>query len=151
MDDVIVTEDCLSPELVGLLVHDGYDSLLRGSYTSSWRPYEDSVQSVDAVAEIPAGSKLSLIVETGDKSGKVLNSQRIELGPGKHVYPLKSTKTGDQIRFGAYLTASTDGQSPVLRAVSLVGANRTDRWSTPSEWEVGTAEKSVAVNDSTPQ
>jgi hypothetical protein len=151
IDDVVVTQDCLSPELVGLLFHEGYDSLPRGSYTSSWRPYEDSVQSVDAVAEIPAGSKLSLIVETGDKSGKVLNSQTIELGPGKHVYSLKSTKTGDQIRFSAYLTASMDGQSPVLRAVSLVGANRTDRWSTPSEWEVGTAEKSLALNDSTPQ
>jgi hypothetical protein len=151
IDDVVVTQDCLSPELVGLLFHEGYDSLPRGSYTSSWRPYEDSVQSVDAVAEIPAGSKLSLLVETGDKSGKVLNSQMIELGPGEHVYSVKSTKTGDQIRFSAYLTASTDGQSPVLRAVSLVGENRTDRWSTPSEWDVGTAEKSVTVNDSTPQ
>ncbi len=151
MDDVIVTQDCLSPELVRVLVRDGYDALLQGSYTSAWRSYEDSVQSVEAVAEMPAGSKLSLIVEMGDKSGKVLNSQTIELKPDKHVYSLKSTKTGGQIRFRAQVTASTDGQSPVLRAVSLVGANRTERWSTPSEWGVGTAEKSVAVNDSTLQ
>jgi hypothetical protein len=103
------------------------------------------------VAEIPTGGKLSLIVETGDKAGKVPNSQTIELESGKHVYSLKSAKTSDQIRFRTQLSASTDGQSPVLRAVSLIGANRTERWSTPSEWDGGTAEKSVAVNDSTPQ
>jgi hypothetical protein len=106
---------------------------------------------LEAVAEMPTGGKLSLTVETGDKAGKVLNSQTIELRPGKHVYSLKSTKPGNQIRFRAQLAASTDGQSPVLRAVSVVGANRTQRWSTPSEWGGGTAEKSVAVNDSTPQ
>jgi hypothetical protein len=151
MDDVVITQDCLSPELVRLLFHDGYDALLQGSYTSAWRPYEDSIHSLEVVTEMPAGSKLSLIVETGDMSGKILNSQTIELEPGKYVYSLKSTKTGDQIRFRAQVTASTDGQSPVLRAVSLVGANRTERWSTPSQWDGGTAEESVAVNDSTPQ
>jgi hypothetical protein len=151
MDDVVVTQDCLSPELVRLLFQNGYDALQHGSYTSAWRPYADSVQSLEAVTELPAGSKLSLTVETGDKAGKVLNSQTIELGPGKHVYSLTSAKAGDQIRFRAQVAASTDGQSPVLRAVSLIGANRTERWSTPSEWGVGTAEKSVAVNDSTPQ
>jgi beta-glucosidase len=151
MDDVVVTQDCLSPELVRLLFQNGYDALQHGSYTSAWRPYADSVQSLEAVTELPAGSKLSLTVETGDKAGKVLNSQTIELGPGKHVYSLTSAKAGDQIRFRAQVAASIDGQSPVLRAVSLIGANRTERWSTPSEWGVGTAENSVAVNDSTPQ
>jgi beta-glucosidase len=149
MDDVVVTQDCLSPELVGLLFHDGYDALLKGSYTSTWRPYEESVQSMETVTEMPAGSKLALIVETGDKAGKVLNTQTIELEHGKHVYSLKGTKPSDQIRVRAQLTASADGQSPVLRAVSLVGANRAERWSAPSEWGEGTAQKSVAVNDST--
>ncbi|MDT7810986.1 MAG: beta-glucosidase, partial [Acidobacteriaceae bacterium] len=151
LDDVVVTQDCLSPELVRLLFQNGYDALLQGSYTSAWRPYEDGAQRLEAVAEMPTGGKLSLTVETGDKAGKVLNSQTIELRTGKHVYSLKSTKPGNQIRFRAQLAASTDGQSPVLRAVSVVGANRTQRWSTPSEWGGGTAEKSVAVNDSTPQ
>jgi hypothetical protein len=151
MDDVVVTQDCLSPELVRLLFQNGYAALRQGSYSSGWRPYEKGVQRLEVVAELPADSKLSLMVETGDKAGKVLSSQTIELGPGKHVYPLKSTKPGDQIRFRAQLAASTDGQSPVLRAVSLVGVNRTERWSAPSEWGEGTAEKSVAVNDSTPQ
>ena len=98
MDDVVVTQDCLSPELVALLVHDGYDALLHGSYTSAWRPYTDSVQSLEAVTEMPAGGKLSLIVETGDKTGNVLNSQTVELGPGKRAYPLKTAKTGDRIQ-----------------------------------------------------
>jgi len=151
MDDVVVTQDCLSPELVRILFHDGYDALLQGSYTSTWRPYEDGVKSLEAVTEMPVGSKLALIVETEDKSGKVLNSQTIELEAGKRVYSLKSTKTGDQIRFRAQFTASSDGQSAVLRAVSLVGTNRTERWSTPGEWGEGTAQKSVAVNDSAPQ
>jgi hypothetical protein len=151
MDDVVVTQDCLSPELVRLLFQDGYDALLRGSYTAAWRPYEDGVQSLETVTEMPVGSKLSLIVETGDKSGKVLNAQTIELGPGKHVYSLKGTKPGEQVRFRAQLTASADGQSPVLRAVDLIGGNRTERWSTPNEWGEGTAPKTVAVNDSTPQ
>jgi beta-glucosidase len=151
LDDVVVTQDCLSPELVRLLFQNGYDALLQGSYTSAWRPYEDGAQRLEAVAEMPTGGKLSLTMETGDKAGKVLNSQTIELRPGKHVYSLKSTKPGNQIRFRAQLAASTDGQSPVLRAVSVVGGNRTQRWSTPSEWGGGTAEKSVAVNDSTPQ
>jgi len=151
MDDVVVTQDCLSPTLVKLLFQNAYDALLHGSYTSTWRPYGEGFQSLEAVTEMPTSGKLSLIVETGDKAGKVLNSQAIELGSGKHVYSLKSTKTGDQIRFRTQLTASTDGRSPVLRAVSLIGANRTERWSTPSEWDGGTAEKSIAVNDSTPQ
>jgi beta-glucosidase len=151
INDVVVIQDCLSPELVRLLFQDGYEALLHGGYTSAWRSYEDNVQSLEAMTEIPAGSKLSLMVETGDRSGKILASQTIELGPGKHVYPLKNTRKGDQVRFRAQIVASSDGQSPVLRAVSLVGANRTERWSTPSEWSVGTAEKSVAVNDSTPQ
>jgi beta-glucosidase len=149
MDDVVVTQDCLSPELVGLLFHDGYDALLKGSYTSTWRPYEESVQSLETVTEMPAGSKLALTVETGDKAGKILNTQTIELEHGKHVYSLKGTKPGDQIRVRAQLTASADGQSPVLRAVSLAGANKAERWSTPGEWGEGTAQKSVAVNDST--
>jgi hypothetical protein len=151
MDDVVVTHDCLSPELVALLFNDGYDALLHGSYTSAWRPYQDRVQSVEAVTEMPAGSKLSLIVETGDKAGNVLDSRTVELEPGKHSYPLKSAKTGDQIRFRAQVGASTDGQSPVLRAVNLTGANGAERWSTPSEWEAGASEKSIAVNDSTLQ
>ena len=151
LDDVVVTQDCLSPALVRLLFQNGYDALLQGSYTSAWRPFEEGFQSLEAVAEMPTGSKLSLIVETGDKAGKVLNSQTIELGSGKHVYPLKIAKAGEQTRFRAQLSVSADGQSPVLRAVSLIGANKTERWSAPSEWDGGTAEKSVAVNDSTPQ
>jgi beta-glucosidase len=147
MDDVIVTQDCLSPELVRLLFQKGYDALLRGSFISGWRPYEEGVQSVEAATEMEPGSKLSLIVETGDAAGKVLDSKTIELGPGKHVYPLKLAKPGEQIRFRALLTASADGQSPVLRAVCLAGPRKTERWSTPSEWDGGTAEKSVAVND----
>jgi beta-glucosidase len=151
MDDVVVTQDCLSPELVALLFHDGYDALLHGGYISTWRPYEDGVQSLEAVTEMPTGSKLSLIVETGDKAGNVLNSQTVELEPGKHAYPLKSAKKGDHIRFRAQVSASTDGQSPVLRAVSLTGANKAERWSTPNDWGAGTADKSIAVNDSAPQ
>jgi beta-glucosidase len=147
----IITQDCLSPELVALLFRDGYDALLHGSYTSAWRPYEDSVQNLEAVTEMPAGSKLSSILETGDKAGNVLNSQTVELGPAKQAYPLKSSKTGDRIRFRAQISASTDGQSPVLRAVSLTGTKGAERWSTPSEWGAGTAEKSISVNDSAPQ
>ena len=151
MDDIVVAQDCLSPDLVRLLFQNGYDALRGGNYSAGWRPYEEGVQSMEAVTEIPVGSKLSLLVETGDKTGKVLNSQTIELVSGKKVYPLKSSKPGDQIRFRAQLTASKDGQSPVLRAVSLAGSNKTERWSTPSEWGVGTAEKSIAVNDATQQ
>jgi hypothetical protein len=90
-------------------------------------------------------------VETGDGAGKVLDSQTIDLGSGKHVYPLKNGKAGEQIRFRAQVVASRDGQSPVLRAVSITGANRTERWSTPGEWGAGTSDKSLAVNDSKPQ
>jgi len=151
MDDVVVTQDCLSPELVTLLFHDGYGALQHGSYTSAWRPYEDSVQSLEAVSEMPAGSKLSLIVETGDKGGNVVDSQTVELGPGKHNYLLKRTRRSDQIRFRAQMSASTDGQSPVLRAVGLTGTNGAERWSTPSEWGAGTAEKSIAVNEPAPE
>lgn len=44
MDDVIVAQDCLSPALVRLLFQKGYDALLRGSFISGWRPYEEGVQ-----------------------------------------------------------------------------------------------------------
>jgi hypothetical protein len=81
----------------------------------------------------------------------VLNSQTVELEPGKRAYPLRSAEKGDQIRFRAQVSASIDGQSPALRAVSLTGANKAERWSTPSDWGAGTAEKSIAMNDSAPQ
>jgi hypothetical protein len=49
MDDLVVTQECLSPELVVLLFHDGYGALLHGSYTSARRPYASVIQSLDAV------------------------------------------------------------------------------------------------------
>jgi len=119
LDDAVVTLGCLSPELVKVLVQNGYDALLRGGYTSAWRPNGSRVQRLEAVTEIRAGSKLSVVVETGDRSGKVLGSQTIELEPGKHDYSLKNVKAGDRIRIHAQLTSSTDGQSPVLRSVNI--------------------------------
>ena len=100
-------------------MQNGYDALLRGGYTSAWRPNGSRVQRLEAVTEIRAGSKLSVVVETGDRSGKVLGSQTIELEPGKHDYSLKNVKAGDRIRIHAQLTSSTDGQSPVLRSVNI--------------------------------
>jgi beta-glucosidase len=151
LDNAVVTLGCLSPELVTLLVQNGYDALLRGGYTSPWRPNGGGVQRLESVTEMPVGSKLSVVVETGDRSGKVLGSQTIELEPGKHDYSLKNLKVGDRIRIRAQLTSSTDGQSPVLRSVNIGIGKGAQRWSSPKEWSDGTAERSIAVNDSIPQ
>jgi hypothetical protein len=70
MDDVVVTQDCLSPGLVALLFDDGYDALLYGGYTSTWRPYEDGVQNLEAVTEMPAGQQALVDCGNWGQGGK---------------------------------------------------------------------------------
>lgn len=85
-------------------------------------------------------------MELETKAGNLLNLQTVELVSGEHAYRLRGAKTGDRIRLHAQVGASSNGQSPILRAVSLSGVNGAERWSTPREWRTGAAEKSIAVN-----
>jgi len=150
MDEIAITQSCLSPELVALLVQDGFDSLRKGEYSSAWRSYAGTARELEATTEAPEGSKLSLTIESGDKNGNVLSSTTLDLITGTKRYPVRELKTGDQVRIRVQVVAARNGQSPVLRSVGLSGTNASVRWSTPSDWSTGKADKSVMVNDAAP-
>ncbi len=72
-------------------------------------------------ADIPQGGSLTVTVETGNSTGKILGSETLTLKPGAERYALKALKVGVQVRFRVRIAANAAVQSPVLRAVSLCG------------------------------
>jgi hypothetical protein len=112
IDDVVVAQSCLSPELVGVLVQDGFDSLREGTYLSMWRSNPDVLSRLDVTTEIPDGANASVTVETGDADGKVLHSETMNLTSGHLTYPLGRMMTlGAQVRIRTRLVVAGDGVS----------------------------------------
>ncbi|HEX4578107.1 MAG TPA: hypothetical protein VH117_12200 [Edaphobacter sp.] len=147
IDDVVVAQSCLSPELVGVLVQDGFDSLREGTYLSMWRSNPDVLSRLDVTTEIPDGANASVTVETGNADGKVLHSETMNLTSGHHTYPLGRMMTsGAQVRIRTRLVVAGDGVSPMVRAVVLSGVAKPAQWTTPADWREGIAGKSVAIN-----
>jgi hypothetical protein len=150
MDDVVVAQSCFPPELVGMLVRNGFDSLRQGEYTSEWRPYTGPVRDLETTAEIPEGSKLAVTIETGDKAGNVMSSVTVDLTAGHQAFPVMAVKAGEQVRIRAQVVGTRNGQSPVLRAVRFSGANGPEQWSFTKDWNAGSAGNSIVINDATP-
>jgi beta-glucosidase len=150
MDDIAVAESALTPKLVQVLSKNGFDAVHEGEYVTGWRGYTGALEHMSSSADIPQGGSLTLTVETADSKGTVLGSETLSLKPGSESYALKTLKAGVQVRLRVRIAANAAVQSPVLRAVLLSGPAGEVRWNTPKEWSIGSAGKSIAVNESTP-
>jgi hypothetical protein len=150
MDDIVVAGSALGPKLIQVLSQNGFDALHEGEYVTGWQNYAGALERVSSSADIPQGGSVTLTVETADTKGTVLGSETLTLKPGSESYVLKTLKAGVQVRLRVKVAANAAAQSPVLRAVSLSGPDGSVRWNTPKEWSIGSAGKSIAVNNSTP-
>lgn len=136
LDEIVVIQSCLSQQMVHQLAKDGLESLRSGDYTSQWRASTDAPQTLDVVADLPDGSKITVTVDTGDKDGKTLSSCKVDLVAGQSSYPLTGLQAGDQVRLRVQIAGTSWGTSPVLRAATLTGTGKL-KWSTPNEWAQG--------------
>jgi beta-glucosidase len=147
LDNVVVTQSCFTPAMVRLLSDKGFESFLQGEYTSDWHAFDGAPETLDAFADIPEGAHITVIVETGDKSGKVVGSATAQLKPGQQSYPLPNLQSGQQIRIRAQLLTTGWGGGPVLRSVTLQGGRGGNlHWSAPDDWSKGNASDSLISN-----
>jgi hypothetical protein len=137
LDEAVVIQSCLSPQLVHQLSDKGLESLRSGDYTSQWRSFAGTPQTLDAVADVPDGTTLKVTVDIGDKDGKTLASCPLDMKPGAQSYPLSGLAAGDQVRLRVQVESTNWGASPVLRSATVTGDNVKQKWSTPSEWAQG--------------
>jgi hypothetical protein len=146
IDDVVVVQKCLSAPMVQALSDQGLEALRNGEYVSKWIPAKNSFNTLEAWADIPAGTQISAIVETADDSGKIVGTATLQLKPGHQMYSLGSLMNGDQMRLRAQLSSTAWGISPVLRAVTISGSDASEHWTSPSDWAGGTASPSLITN-----
>jgi beta-glucosidase len=151
LDDAVVARTAFTREMVRRLYDKGIDSFRQGDFVSGWRAAKGSLSSLEAVAEIPEGDRMTVIVEMGDKTGKVLRSSQIELRPGTASHPLRglqhaSADATEQIRIRVQFSATLWGRSPFLRAVTLSGGDGLLHWTTAKNWSDGQLEPSLAVD-----
>jgi len=137
LDEPLVIQSCLTSQMVHQMVEKGLQSLHEGEYTSQWRAFSGSPESLKATASLIDGSKISVIVETGDKDGKVLGSHTVEIKTGEQSYSLTGLPKGDHIRLRVQLSSTGLVGSPVLRAVTVSGNDSKEKWSSAAEWAQG--------------
>jgi uncharacterized protein (UPF0147 family) len=140
LDEALVVQDAMPPRMVKQLAEKGVESLRQGEYTSDWRQ-ADEVKSLDAVAEIPQGTAISVTVEIG-KDGKATSSSTVKLTNGKQSYQLSGLKKDEQVRVKVKLENNGWGANPVLRT-AVVGSQK---WSSSSDWGKGTADGNIITN-----
>ena len=145
LDDAVVAQSCMTPNMVKLLVGKGLDSLRGGEYISDWETFAGAPTQLAATADIPAGSKIEVNVDVGS-DGKGIGSKKIELQSGTQTYPLDGMTAGNQVRIRVEISSTDWKALPVLRSAVLTGGGATQRWSTPSQWGAGKAEPSLITN-----
>jgi hypothetical protein len=133
----------------------GIDSFRQGEFVSGWRPGGGNLTSLQSIAEIPEDSAVAVIVEVGDKDGKVLRSSRIDVQSGRRSYPLSgsdgmSASAGVQVRIRVQLSSRQWGSSPLLRAVTLSGEGGAVQWTTLRNWQEGQLDPSLAIDGCAP-
>jgi hypothetical protein len=79
-----------------------------------------------------------------------MSSVTVDLTAGHQTFPVMAVKAGEQVRIRAQVVGTRNGQSPVLRAVRLSGANGPEQWSSTKDWNAGNAGNSIVINDATP-
>lgn len=89
-----------------------------------------------------------VVIGSEKTPAEIVGSEALTFKSGSESYVLKGLPAGVQVRLRVKISANAAAQSPVLRAVSVLGPAGAVHWSTPKEWSTGSAGKSVAVNDS---
>ena len=145
LDEVVVVQSALTPQMVRMLYEEGLESFRQGEYISRWRTWSGSIQTLQAVADIPDGSNVSVIVEAADKDGKILGSSKIDLKPGQSTYPLQGPNEAEQIRLRVQLSGKGWRASPILRAIYATGESSHRLWVTPNDWSGGNVGPGLAT------
>ncbi len=145
LDEAVVIQSCLSPKMVRQLTDKGLESLRQGDYTSAWRSFSAEPQTLQTVAEIPDGGKITVTVETADKEGKTLGSSKVEITSGRQSFPLPGLKAGDQVRLKVALSGTGWGIAPILRSATVVGSSDKQNWSSPADWSLGNFSAGLAT------
>ena len=154
LDEAVITRTAFTPSMARRLYDEGMNSFRQGEFVSGWRS-GGNLTALQAVAEIPKGSAIVVIVEVGDRDGKILRSSRIEIQSGRESYPLSgfdglSANSGGQVRIRVQLSSSQWGRSPFLRAVKISGEGGAEHWTTLRSWRDGQVEPSLEIDGHAP-
>jgi beta-glucosidase len=146
MDEVLATRSCLTPDNIKELAAKGVESLRKGQVTTDWRTVTTTLTQLQSLTEMPANSSIQVIVENGDKDGKVISSKTITLKNGEQIIPLEGLAAGDKVRLRIELSSPDWTTLPALQSVILSGKNSESiRWSTTGEWKKGTVSGGLKI------
>ncbi|RYX82013.1 hypothetical protein EON83_21545 [bacterium] len=146
LHDLAVVGGALNQANVNLLSEKGAQSLGAGTYQTEWRPLKGALSTLQAWADIPAGSRITATIEVADASGKALDSKTLPLVSGATSLPLTGMKPGAQVRVRLDLQAAKGATSPRVGSLILKGDGLDARWITPSQWKKGVAAGGVSVD-----
>ena len=150
VDEATITRTAFTPAMMRRFYDQGMNSFRQGEFVSAWR-LGGNFTVLQTVAEIPQGSAVTVIVEVGDRDGKVLRSSRIEVQSGEKSYPLsdldgQSASAGGQVRIRVQISSGQWGKTPLLRAVKLSGEGEAEHWTTLKNWRGGQLEPSLEID-----
>ncbi|HEX4084477.1 MAG TPA: glycoside hydrolase family 3 N-terminal domain-containing protein [Chthoniobacteraceae bacterium] len=146
LDDVAVIQSCLTPAMVDALASGGMESLLTGDYKSEWRPLSGTPSRMEASADLPPGSRASILVQVGGQNGKSPVEQEIPLETGDRVYPFSMPKPGSEVRIEIKMTAGNWKAMPVIHSVEIAGVPGSVRWFSPKDWAQGTTSPALTID-----
>jgi beta-glucosidase len=145
MDEVLVARSCLNKNAIQELADKGLSALQDGELTTAWATISGVPEVLQTSASIPANGSITVVAETGDGSGKTIDSKTIELKTGAQSIALAGLKTGKQLRLRVKLTATKAGALPVLQTAAISSGGKVIRWSTTDEWQKSTYSGSLKV------
>jgi hypothetical protein len=70
------------------------NALQAGELTTAWSTITGVPEALQTFANIPANSNITVVVEVGDASGKIIDSKAIELKTGARHISLAVLKAG---------------------------------------------------------
>ena len=147
VDEVLVTRTCMPKRAVQDLFKGGVEGLCKANATTEWRSLSAPLKTVQTMANIPPNSSIKLIVETGDGTGKGIDSKAINLQSGEQSIALEGLKPGAEVRLRVELTSAKLGASPSVQNVSLHGTGAPLRWSTVAEWKKASTSGGLTIGN----
>ena len=147
LKDVLVLNGSLDNSAARTLAKGGPAALRSGRYQTEWRPAADAPAELLAPASVPAGGRVTAVVETGDAGGKVVDRKSVELTSGGSSYPLDGLRAGTQVRVSIEIKVDRWDVSPTVASLALKGKNLDLRWITPGQWKKGSASGGVRLEE----
>lgn len=135
LENVLVAGDCLNQAAIKELSEGGIEALRRGKVITEWNPVSKNPMKLETWADVPAGSGITVVVESKDKSGNVKTSEPYKIKGGSQSIRLSKFDPEAEVRLSIELTQSKWGAVPSLQSVTLEGAKDNVTWSTTRQWE----------------